>query len=232
MAKKASKKSQVEEVDVDFEEVEGKEQKGIEEIIFDNRNLILGIAGVILLAVLGFIGYRFLKASQNTEAQELMVEAPYYYEADSLSKALEGDAENLGFLDISEEFGGTKAANQANYYAGIIELKQGNPDAAIDYLNKVSSTNSLLDQTKYIALANAYGALGDFSNAAKNFEKASKLPEETEYTTPYLLLKAGEAYELAGDRSKALNLYKNIKKSYPKAADEVNIEKYLARMGE
>lgn len=231
MAKKASKKSQVEEMDVDFEEVEGQEQKGIEEIISDNRNLILGIAGVILLVVLGFIGYRFLKTSQNTEAQELMVEAPYYYETDSLAKALEGDNENLGFLDIADEFGGTKAANQASYYAGIIELKRGNANEAIDHLNKVSATSTLLDQMKHIALANAYAAQGDFATAAKNFEKASRLPEATEYSTPYLLLKAGQTYELAGDDKKALSLYKSIQKTYPQAAEEVNIEKYLAKLG-
>ncbi|MCI4670946.1 MAG: tetratricopeptide repeat protein [Bacteroidia bacterium] len=232
MAKKATKKSQVEDVDLEYEEVEGKEQKSIEEIISDNRNLILGIVGGILLIVLGFIGFRLLKSSQDTEAQELMVEAPYYFEADSLSKALEGDNDNLGFIDIADEFGGTKSANQANYYSGIISLKQGNPDAAIEYLNKVSTTNTLLDPMKHIALANSYAALGDFGAAGKNFEKASRLPKETDYSTPYLLLKAGEAYELAGDNKKALSLYKSIQKSFPKAAEEVNIEKYLARMGE
>ena len=230
MAKKATKKQQVEEEELEYEEVEAK--KGLEEIISENRYLVLGIAGAIALVILGFVGYRYLKASQNTEAQELMVEAPYFYERDSLAYAIDGQGEFMGFSEISEEFNGTKAADQANYYSGVISLRQGNPDAAIDYLNKVPTTNSMLDPMKYIALANAYAALGDFDASAKNFEKASKLPNETEHTTPHLLLKAGETYELAGNDSKALSLYQSIKKTYPEIAQTLQIEKYLARLGE
>jgi len=230
MAKKASQKNQIEEEEFEYEEVE--EQKGIEEIISENRYLILGIAGAVLLVIIGFIGFRFLKNSQNTEAQELMIEAPYYFEADSLNRALEGDNQNLGFLDIADEFSGTKAADQANYYSGIISLRQGNPDAAIDYLEKVPTTGSLLDPMKHIALANAYAAIGDFGSAASNFEKASKLPEENEHTTPHILFQAGESYELAGENGKALRLYKKIKNSYPEAGENMQIDKYIARLEE
>ena len=173
-----------------------------------------------------------MKASQNTEAQELMVEAPYYFEQDSLAKALNGDNTNYGFLDIANDFGGTKSANQANYYAGVISLKQGNAADAIDYLNQVSSTGTMLDAMKHIALANAYLAQGDFRTAADNYSKAARLPKANEYTTPQLLLKAGETYELAGETGKAASAYRDIKNSYPKAADQIYIEKYLARVGE
>jgi hypothetical protein len=55
-----------------------------------------------------------------------MFQAVRYFESDSLNLALNGDGNNLGFLQIVEDYSGTKAGNLANYYAGVIYLKQGN----------------------------------------------------------------------------------------------------------
>jgi hypothetical protein len=43
-----------------------------------------------------------------------MFQAVYYFEADSLDKALNGDGNNLGFLEIIDEYSVTDAANLAN----------------------------------------------------------------------------------------------------------------------
>ena len=40
-----------------------------------------------------------------------MFQAVYYFEADSLDRGLNGDGNNLGFLDIIDEYGITDAAN-------------------------------------------------------------------------------------------------------------------------
>ena len=76
-----------------------------------NQNTVFGIVGVIAVILLAYLGYNYYISSRNTEAQEEMFQAVYYFEADSLGKALNGDGNNYGFLDITDLYSGTKAAN-------------------------------------------------------------------------------------------------------------------------
>src|SRR5688572_2974306 len=90
-----------------------------------NPKIIIGISVVIALIVGGFFVFRYYKDSQEQEAQQEMFQAIRYFEADSLELALNGDGNNLGFIQIIEDYGVTDAAKLANYYAGVINLKEG-----------------------------------------------------------------------------------------------------------
>ena len=72
-----------------------------------------------------------------------MFQAVYYFEQDSLVKALNGDGNNYGFLEIIDEYGFSEAANLSHYYAGVSYLKLGNYNNAISYLNSFSSSDLL-----------------------------------------------------------------------------------------
>ena len=86
----------------------------------------IGIAVLaIALVIGGYFGYRWWTQTQDEEAQKQMFAAVYYFEADSLKKALNGDGNNLGLISISEDFSGTKAGKLARFYIGTIYLKQG-----------------------------------------------------------------------------------------------------------
>ena len=60
-----------------------------------------GIIGIIVLigaAAIFFLDYS--KDQKNTDAQNEIFQAQYYYEQDSIELGLLGDGRNLGFLDI------------------------------------------------------------------------------------------------------------------------------------
>ena len=106
-----------------------------EVFILKNQKLIGIIVGAIVVIILGYFGYqRYYIEPKTTEALEQMYVAQRYFEADSLDKALYGDGNALGFIDIVDEFSMTKPGNLANYYAGISFLKKKDFDLAIDYL--------------------------------------------------------------------------------------------------
>jgi hypothetical protein len=109
----------------------------------------IGIVAVIVLVVGGFFGYRYYTNSQDDLAQGEMFQAIRYFEADSLNLALNGDGNNLGFLQIVEDYSGTKAGNLANYYAGVIYLKQGKFPLAIFHLEDFSSNDLLVQARAY-----------------------------------------------------------------------------------
>ena len=105
-----------------------------EEAFEKNKNTfsILFISIILILALFGVGNYYI--SSQNKLAQEDMFQAVYYFESDSLVKALNGDGNNYGFLEIIDEYNFTKAANVSNYYAGVSYLKLKDYNNAINYL--------------------------------------------------------------------------------------------------
>src|SRR5512137_655283 len=83
-----------------------------EQFIERNQKIILIIVGALVIVVLGFFGFkRFYLAPKEKEAQGQMFMAEKYFEMDSISKALNGDGNYLGFLDIIDQYGITKSAN-------------------------------------------------------------------------------------------------------------------------
>ncbi|MEJ7662491.1 MAG: hypothetical protein WKG07_24460 [Hymenobacter sp.] len=66
-----------------------------------------------------------------------MFRAVNYWEADSLKQGHEGRRQGPGLTTVANEYGGTKAGNLANFYAGVAALKQGKFKEALDYLGRL-----------------------------------------------------------------------------------------------
>ena len=115
------------------EEALSKSEKFIEK----NQKILTIIIGSAVVIVLGIFAFQKLYiAPREKAAQGSIFAAQKYFEQDSLKKALDGDGQNLGFLDIIDEYSMSKSANLAKYYSGIIYLKQGKFEDAITYLKK------------------------------------------------------------------------------------------------
>lgn len=214
----------------ELDQPQGEEEGGILSFLEENSRMLIIVAGVVVLLVAGFAGYRYLQGEKDAEAQTEMFQAVRYFESDSLALALNGDGSYLGLLDIIDEYGGTPAANMSHYYAGVIYLKQGDTQTGIDYLEDVSTGDDMLSMATYMALAFAYEDQGDAGRAADLFEKAAYTPEANPQTTPMLLLKAGQNYEATGEADEALELYQTIKEDFPESAEARQIDKYIGRV--
>lgn len=194
------------------------------------KNIILGATAFIAVAAIAFMWFQGDQAKKSIEANDAMVRAVQYFEADSTRLALAGDGQFEGFLDIIDDFGGTPPGNLANYYAGVCYLKLGQVEMAIDYLQDFKKGDDMVAAAAYASLGFAYEELQDFGKAAGFYEKASKTPEENAYTTPFYLMDAGRNYESGGDTGKALDIYKKIKKKYPLSDEGRQADKYIARL--
>src|SRR5512146_1260916 len=78
---------------------------GAENWLERNPKIVIGIAAIIVLVVGGYFGFSYYKDNQNAQAQKEMFQAVHYFEADSLDLALKGDGNNLGFINIIEDYG-------------------------------------------------------------------------------------------------------------------------------
>ncbi|MFN0050385.1 MAG: tetratricopeptide repeat protein [Cytophagales bacterium] len=201
-------------------------QNGKWEIWYEQyKNIITYVGGGILGVVLLIVGWKYYTTSQNEEGQAAMFQAVYYFESDSLSKALNGDGNNLGFVDIAADFQFTKAGNLANFYAGAALLKQGKFEESIDYLKSFSSSDILVQARAYSLIGDAYMEQDDFDNAASYYKKAADWKSTKEFTPDYLM-KLGLAYELNKDFSAASKAYQRIIDEFPNSQKLNEAKKY------
>lgn len=201
-----------------------------EVFIEKNQKLIMIILGAIALVVLGYFGFqRFILIPREKEAQSQMFMAEKYFEQDSLRLALNGDGSYPGFLQIIDDYGMTKSAKLAHYYVGIIYLNQAKYQEAIDHLNKFKTKDVMLAPMAKGAIGDAYMELGQKEDAAKQYLAAADT-YTNEFTTPVFLQKAAWAYEDAGNKNAALDVYNRIKTEYPRSAEARDVEKYITRL--
>jgi tetratricopeptide (TPR) repeat protein len=201
-----------------------------EQFIEDNQKRITYATGAIILVVAGYLGFnKFYLQPKEDEARSQMFMAIDYFEKDSFNLAINGDGNYLGFLDIIDDYGVTKAANRANYYTGISYLYLGQYEDAIDYLNDFKTKDMLLAPVAEGAKGDAYLELGEQDNALKHYKKAIAL-SDNELTTPVYMMKAARLLESMDELEGALSMYEDIKEKYPNSTEGTNVDRYIARV--
>jgi TolA-binding protein len=204
---------------------------GSEDFVKKNRNVLLGLFAVIAAAIVGGFLYYNYRSTQNEEAQAAMFQAVFYFEADSLGKALNGDGQHQGLLSVADEYGSTKAGNLAKLYAGVALLKQGKYQQALDYLQDYKSDDLILQARAYMLQGDANLELGKKQEAADLYLKAADY-KANEFFSPQYLMKAGMAFEENKDYASALEAYERVINSYPNAPEASDAKKYKARAEE
>jgi tetratricopeptide (TPR) repeat protein len=221
----AKKQDRTEDRIVAVEEALSKTERFIEE----NQKLLTIIVGVIIVLVLGFFGFKRLYiAPREAEAREQMFMAEKYFEIDSLNLALNGDGMYPGFLEIIDDYGITRSANLAHYYTGIIYLRLGNFEEAIDHLKKFKSKDQVVSVMATGAIGDAYMEMNELATATSYYVDAAEM-RDNEFSAPVFYLKAGMAYELQGKYGQALKMYETIKYDFPTSNEAREIDKYIAK---
>jgi tetratricopeptide (TPR) repeat protein len=212
-----------------FESVENVLSKS-EQFIENNQKILTTIVLVILIIVAGYLAFnRYYLDPMEKEAQGQMFRAEQYFAQDSFRLALNGDGNYLGFLDIIDEYGITKSANLAHYYAGISFLKTGRYDQAIEYLSDFKVNDKILEPEKLGAIGDAYMEKGDIDNALDYYSEAMN-EDDNQFVRPLYMSKAAFAHEQLGEYEEAIELYKKIKLKYPNSAQSEEADKSIARL--
>ena len=224
MAKKEESKDLLENAEVIQEKL-----VGIEHYVETHPKLIIGIVGAVILIVGGFFGYRYYVGGQDAVAQKEMFQAVRYFEADSLNLALNGDGNNLGFIQIVDDYGLTPAGNLANFYAGAIYLKQGKFPLAIFHLEDFKVDDLLVQARAYSLIGDAYMEQKQYEDAAKYYDKAAGYKPNKEFSPSYLM-KAALAYEKLNNFDKAKAAYQTIIDTFWDSSEVQNAKKFKAKL--
>lgn len=208
----------------------GQSLSSAEHFFEENRKSITFIAVALFVIVGGYFAYLYLyQTPREKEAQEYIFAAQNYFEQDDLTKALEGDGQNYGFIDIANDYSGTKAGNLANYYAGISYLNNGEFENAIEYLDNFSSDDPILSVIATGSIGDAFMELGQPADALDYYQRATS-GESNEFVVPFYLKKAGLVAEELGEYNKANKFYTRIKKEFKDSQEGSGIDKFIARV--
>lgn len=197
--------------------------------VSENKKSISIIGGAILVVILGYFGYtNLIVKPQEENALKEMFMAERYFQQDSVDKAINGDGQFPGFLEIIDNYGSSNSANLAHYYLGMCYMKKGQWQSAIEYLSKYDAEDDITGALALGAIGDANMELGNKDEAEKFYLKAIDW-DENQFTSAIFLMKAASVKELKNDYKGAVELYERIKKDYPQSTEARDIERYIVR---
>ncbi len=209
----------------------------LEDWVSRNKKGIFGVLGVVVVAVFGYMAYiNFVLNPRQAEATKQMSQSIDYFERamtvdagpnqDTLfMKALNG-AGSYGLLDIIENYGGTDAANLAEYSAGMAYLKLGQYQNAIDHLQNFSSDDVIYPAVVKGALGDAYLGLKQADQALQYYSQAATV-RTNNFTTPKFLLKAAIVALQLNKADQAEGFLKRITEEFPDSQAAAQAPAYL-----
>ena len=203
-----------------------------------NQNYILSFIGLVVVGVFGYLGYEnYVVKPMQEESTNLIAQAQTHFNEaledptlqDSLFVlALDGDGVSPGFIEIINSYGGSAAAQIATYNAGMIYLKRGEYDLAIDYLEDFSANYPVLGALALGGIADSFTELNQLEDALGYYRKAANYADN-DLTTPRFLLKGAQVALSLGAKDDAAALLETLASDYAETPQATHLEVLLAQ---
>jgi tetratricopeptide (TPR) repeat protein len=192
---------------------------------------VLIAVAVIVIVGGGWYGYnQYIVKPKEDKAADALFKAQQYFGMDSSNLVLNGDGQSRGVLYIISNYGGTKAANLAHYYAGVSYLKLGDFNNAVKHLKDFSTDAKQIQLVAYGCLGDAYSELNKKEEAIASYKKAGEVFEKDENNSSEYLFRAALLAETSGNAQQALELYKELKEKFPRTDKGFQADKYINRL--
>jgi tetratricopeptide (TPR) repeat protein len=202
------------------------------------------VIGAVVLIIAAWYGYKkFVVEPKEVEANGAFYSAENLFakmavngfSKDSINLVMNGDGRSMtGALKVIKNYGGTPAADRANYIAGACYLHLKEFDKAIKYLKEFDGNDARQIQSKaFIMLGHAYAEKKNTSEALDAYKKAASVNDKDEFFAPDALLMAAAYASTTGNNKEAISLYEQVKEKYPSniAVQNGDVDKNLARLG-
>ncbi|HMQ68731.1 MAG TPA: tetratricopeptide repeat protein [Ignavibacteria bacterium] len=185
--------------------------------------LVIAIAGIVLLV-------QKKKANNEIAGMEVSKIKPVY-EANNFQQAINGDSLGIskGLQYIVDEYGSTDNGETAKIMLANSYYSVRDFDKAEKYYKDYSGDNPILKAASVAGIASVYNAKGQYSEAAKEFEKAASVDKANPFVDQYIFY-AATNYFRADNQDEAKKLFTKLKEDYPKSKYVFESEKYKASL--
>lgn len=204
-----------------------------EQFIENNQKIILGVVVAILVVVIAIFGVKkFIIEPRNQKANEAIFVAEQYLAQGDFKSALYGDSTNtdrfgVGFLQVIDKYGSTKAGKHAKYEAAICFLRLGQYQDALKYAGKYNGKDQLTPVINEMIKGDAEVEQGNNDAAIKHYTKAAKM-DDNPITAPFALFKAGVVYLMLEQNAKAEECFQSVKDNYPESALSTEMDSFIS----
>ncbi|WP_346747786.1 tetratricopeptide repeat protein [Prevotella jejuni] len=196
------------------------------------KPIIIAVIAIVVV-VAGFFLYKnFVSEPREDEASTELAKSQTLFNGQQYDQAL------AGFQKIQSDYSGTDAGNLANLYVALCYAHQAKPNwaKALENAEKFStSDDEMISPASQMALGDIYANNNQNDKAVECFKKAAKMADSEAADNvnlsiaPLALRKAGVLLESEGKKAEALEIYKNIKKTYVNSPIYQDIDKYIER---
>jgi tetratricopeptide (TPR) repeat protein len=194
------------------------------------RNIHIGITAVVVI-VLALVVYLKNRSDNDALAMAQLGKVHSLFDAGSYQAAIDGVAErNIpGLKSIVDNYGGTPSGELARFYLATALYELRKYDEALEQFKDFSASDELLVVSRYAGIAQCLEAKGIYREAAENYEMAAT-KNVKDVAAAENLNNAARNFALAGDKEKAVELYKRLKKNYPLTTFGREADRYIAEL--
>jgi len=213
---------------------------------------IIYVGSAVILLIGGWYGYKnFIVLPKEQKASELIFPAEKIFgkmaqtssfSKDSVSLVINGSSDPsnkiTGMLTIIKNYGGTPAANLAQYMAGTCYLHTKDFASAIKYLKEFDGNGAgQIESSAYRMLGDAYAEQKKNDEALSNYKKAIDVASVKDESTRFQALSRAALFcDATGKTKEAIELFTQIKEEITPEflrnnRIDFDADKYLAKLG-
>ncbi|HUI63730.1 MAG TPA: tetratricopeptide repeat protein [Bacteroidota bacterium] len=194
------------------------------------RNISITVTA-LALAILCVVIYFKNRADNNEKAIAALGGIFEVYDAGQYQTAVDGVPERniKGLRSIVDDFGNSPTGDIARFYLADAYYHLGRYDEALKEFNDCSFSSELLSVSRLSGIGACLEAKGEYKSAAESFEKAATAYVQ-DTNAPENLNNAARDYGQAGEKDKAIELYKRLKKSYPTSSFAREADRYISQL--
>jgi tetratricopeptide (TPR) repeat protein len=192
----------------------------------NKKNVYIVLSAVVII-IAGIVLFMNKRKADNEKASGELSKIQQIYSAGNFQQAVNGDSlgNSKGLQYIVDEYGSTETGEMAKIMLANSYFNLRDFDKAEKYFKDFSGSNKLLKVASVAGLASVYEARGNYTEAAKQFEKAANYDKENPFVDQYLFY-AGKNYSRADDKAEAKKIFEKLKENFPKSKYNQESERY------
>ena len=194
------------------------------------REISIIITVLVVLIVAGIV-YAKNRSEASVKAATQLGEVFSFYDNGQYQLAIDGVPERniAGLSSIAENYGSTDPGEMAWFYLANSYYALGKYDEALKAYEDFSPPDELLTASRLSGIGACYEAKGMHKEAADAFERAAT-KNSKDLDAAENLNNAARNYAQAGEKDKAIDVYKKLKKNYPTSAYGRDADRFIAQL--
>ncbi len=198
----------------------------------ENRKLLSYVALAIVVLVAGVFIYLNRQSEDNQKATTELAKVFPLYDQGKYDQAINGVPQEgtHGLQFIVDEYGSTHSGNIASLYLADSYFALGQYEKALGYYKKVSVDDRMVSASALAGVGACYESMKQFADAASYYERAAS-KNMVAGLAPNYLRRAAESFAAAGDKAKAVEILKTLKKEFPSTQEARDADLFIAQFG-